>query len=182
MRPPPRSASAYLLLMSFCHGGRHWEIHHRRHEGSGIMKIVLLDGYELNGDLDWPALRGVDDCNLYNRTPVDDVDEICHRIGFVELIITHKTPVPSSCSVYSPVSGCPLWVNRHILMWSSMTVPFIEGGCGRLYAACSSSTGGLPSAGASSLNSSSSLGLICGCHAWLTACATLSSLSGQRAA
>lgn len=147
------------------------------------MKIVLLDGYELNGDLDWSELRGMDDCNLYDRTPVDDVDEICHHIGDAELIIMHKTPVLSSCSVYSPVSGCPLWVNRHILMWSSMTVPFIEGGWLRsVYAACSSSTGGLPSAEASSLVLASPTGLICGCHAWLTACATLSSRSGQRAA
>ena len=96
------------------------------------MKIVLLDGYELNGDLDWSELRGADDCNLYDRTPVDNVDEICHHIGDAELIITHKTLVPSSCSVYSPVSGCPLWVNRHILMWSSTTVPFIACGCNRL--------------------------------------------------
>ena len=57
------------------------------------MKTVLLDGYELNDDLDWSALRKTSDCELYDRTPVDDADEICRRIGDSELVITHKTPL-----------------------------------------------------------------------------------------
>ena len=57
------------------------------------MKIVMLDGYELNNDLDWSALRGMGECDLYDRTPVDDADEICRRIGDAGLVITHKTPL-----------------------------------------------------------------------------------------
>ena len=57
------------------------------------MKIVLLDGYGLNSDLDWTALQALGDCDLYDRTPVDDDDEICRRIGDSELVITHKTPL-----------------------------------------------------------------------------------------
>ena len=57
------------------------------------MRIIVLDGYELNKDLDWSRLRAVADCVLYDRTPVDDADEICRRIGDAELVITHKTPL-----------------------------------------------------------------------------------------
>ena len=57
------------------------------------MGIVLLDGYKLNNDLDWSALQAVGDCDLYDRTPVDDADEICRRIGDAGLVITHKTPL-----------------------------------------------------------------------------------------
>ena len=57
------------------------------------MRIVLLDGYELNNDLDWSALQVLGDCDLHDRTPVDDADEICRRIGDSELVITHKTPI-----------------------------------------------------------------------------------------
>ena len=57
------------------------------------MRIIMLDGYELNKDLDWSRLQAVADCDLYDRTPADDVDEICRRIGDAELVITHKTPI-----------------------------------------------------------------------------------------
>ena len=57
------------------------------------MRVVMLDGYELNNDLDWAPLRSVGDCDLYDRTPADDSDEICRRIGDAELVITHKTPL-----------------------------------------------------------------------------------------
>ena len=57
------------------------------------MKIVLLDGYGLNSDLDWSALQEMGECDLYDRTPVDVADDICRRIADAELVITHKTPL-----------------------------------------------------------------------------------------
>ncbi|EEJ42900.1 hypothetical protein LME05_16360 [Leuconostoc mesenteroides subsp. cremoris] len=33
-----------------------------------MAKIVLLDGYELNDDLDWDKLSSVGDCTFYDRT------------------------------------------------------------------------------------------------------------------
>lgn len=57
------------------------------------MKIVLLDGYELNKDLDWKSLQKLGDCTLYDRTPVNDNAEIIKRIKYADIGITHKTPL-----------------------------------------------------------------------------------------
>ncbi|MFT8325080.1 MAG: D-2-hydroxyacid dehydrogenase, partial [Oenococcus sicerae] len=40
------------------------------------MKIVLLDGYELNKDLNWHLLQDLGECTFYDRTPVNDQNEI----------------------------------------------------------------------------------------------------------
>ncbi|MDG3063070.1 D-2-hydroxyacid dehydrogenase [Lacticaseibacillus casei] len=56
------------------------------------MKIVLLDGYALNQDLDWGALCNLGECHFYDRTPNDDA-KILARIGDADIILTHKTPL-----------------------------------------------------------------------------------------
>lgn len=58
------------------------------------MKIVNLDSYALNpGDLDWSPLEKLGECTFYDRTPVDDDDEILKRIGDAEIVLTNKTPL-----------------------------------------------------------------------------------------
>ena len=58
------------------------------------MKIVVLDGYTENpGDLSWDKLREFGDLTVYDRTPVDDEEEIIRRIGDAEVVFTNKTPV-----------------------------------------------------------------------------------------
>lgn len=58
-----------------------------------MIKIVLLDGYALNRDLDWRALKKLGDCHFYDRTPVNDTQKILSRIGDAEIVLTHKTPL-----------------------------------------------------------------------------------------
>ena len=58
------------------------------------MKIVNLDSYALNpGDLDWSPLKELGDCTFYDRTPVNDDNEILKRIGNAEIVLTNKTPL-----------------------------------------------------------------------------------------
>ncbi len=58
------------------------------------MKIVNLDSYALNpGDLDWSPLKELGDCTFYDRTPVNDDNEILKRIGDAEIVLTNKTPL-----------------------------------------------------------------------------------------
>lgn len=58
------------------------------------MKIVVLDGYSLNpGDLDWSVFSDMGETAVYDRTPVDDPEEILRRIGDSEIILTNKTPI-----------------------------------------------------------------------------------------
>ncbi len=53
------------------------------------MQIVVLDGYTTNpGDLDWSPLREVGDCDIYPRTPQD---QVLPRIGDAEIVLTNKT-------------------------------------------------------------------------------------------
>lgn len=58
-----------------------------------MVKIVLLDGYELNDDLDWDKLRSVGDCTFYDRTNTANEKEIINRIDGAAIVITHKTPI-----------------------------------------------------------------------------------------
>ena len=52
------------------------------------MKIVVLDGYTLNpGDLSWDNLAALGDCNVYDRTPPD---EIAERAAGAEIVLTNK--------------------------------------------------------------------------------------------
>ncbi len=58
------------------------------------MKIVVLDGYVENpGDLSWDPLAQFGELTVYDRTPLDDEEEIIKRIGDAEIVFTNKTPV-----------------------------------------------------------------------------------------
>ena len=53
------------------------------------MKIVVLDGYTLNpGDLSWNELKSLGECEIYDRSPPDDV---VPRAGDAEIVLTNKT-------------------------------------------------------------------------------------------
>jgi len=55
------------------------------------MKIVVLDGYTLNpGDLSWEWLRALGECEIYDRTPAE---EILGRSLGAEVLLTNKTPL-----------------------------------------------------------------------------------------
>lgn len=55
------------------------------------MKIVVLDGYTENpGDLSWDALKEFGELVVYDRTPVDNDEEIISRIGDAEESIPIK--------------------------------------------------------------------------------------------
>lgn len=66
------------------------------------MKIVLLDGYALNNDLNWQPLKALGECHLYARTPVNDSQEILNRIENAEIVITHKTPLTAEIIQQAP--------------------------------------------------------------------------------
>lgn len=67
------------------------------------MKIVVLDGYTENpGDLSWDALGSLGDLTVYDRTPVDDEEEIIRRIGSAEIVFTNKTPISRAV-----IDACP---------------------------------------------------------------------------
>ena len=58
------------------------------------MKIVILDGYTENpGDLSWAPLEALGELTVYDRTPVQDEEEIIRRIGDAEVVFTNKTPI-----------------------------------------------------------------------------------------
>ena len=58
------------------------------------MKIVVLDGHTENpGDLDWNGLKSLGELTVYDRTPLDDEDEIVSRVGDCEIVLTNKTPL-----------------------------------------------------------------------------------------
>jgi glycerate dehydrogenase len=52
------------------------------------LRIVLLDGYVLNpGDLSWDALRALGPCEIYDRTPAE---EVVARAGEAEIVLVNK--------------------------------------------------------------------------------------------
>ncbi len=58
------------------------------------MKIVILDGYTENpGDLSWDGLKAFGDLSVYDRTPLQDEQEIIRRIGDADVVFTNKTPI-----------------------------------------------------------------------------------------
>ena len=58
------------------------------------MKIVVLDGYTENpGDLSWEGLEKLGALKVYDRTPLNDDEEIIRRIGDAEIVYTNKTPM-----------------------------------------------------------------------------------------
>ncbi len=57
-------------------------------------KIVILDGYTVNpGDLSWDALEKIGLVEVYERTSLNDEEEIITRIGNAEIVVTNKTPI-----------------------------------------------------------------------------------------
>ena len=67
------------------------------------MKIVVLDGYTENpGDLSWDELGALGELTVYDRTPMNDEDEIIRRIGDAELVYTNKTPITKKV-----IDACP---------------------------------------------------------------------------
>jgi glycerate dehydrogenase len=58
------------------------------------MKIVVLDGYTENpGDLSWQGFEQLGDLTVYDRTSLEDRNEVIERIGDSEVAITNKTPI-----------------------------------------------------------------------------------------
>ena len=58
------------------------------------MKIVVLDGYCLNpGDLSWEGFAAMGEITVYDRTPLEDEEEIARRIAGAEVVLTNKTPL-----------------------------------------------------------------------------------------
>lgn len=67
------------------------------------MKIVVLDGYTENpGDLSWSELEKLGELIVYDRTPIDDEQEIIRRIDDAELVYTNKTPISKNV-----IDACP---------------------------------------------------------------------------
>ncbi|MGB5874703.1 MAG: D-2-hydroxyacid dehydrogenase [Bacteroidota bacterium] len=65
------------------------------------MTIVVLDGFTLNpGDLSWRALQDLGECQIYDRTPVE---EIVPRASGAEIVLTNKTPLSGET-----IAGLPL--------------------------------------------------------------------------
>ncbi|MDE7262412.1 MAG: D-2-hydroxyacid dehydrogenase [Oscillospiraceae bacterium] len=58
------------------------------------MKIVILDGHCLNpGDLSWSGFESMGAVTVYDRTPLEDTDEIVRRIADCDIVLTNKTPI-----------------------------------------------------------------------------------------
>lgn len=58
------------------------------------MKIVVLDGQALNpGDLSWAGLEAFGELKVYDRTPLDQPEEIIRRIDDAQIVFTNKTPL-----------------------------------------------------------------------------------------
>ncbi len=55
------------------------------------MKIVVLDGYTVNpGDLTWDDLKALGPCEIYDRTPPD---QVLRRAAESEVLLTNKTEI-----------------------------------------------------------------------------------------
>jgi glycerate dehydrogenase len=55
------------------------------------MKIIVLDGYTLNpGDLSWNDLKALGPCEIYERTPPD---QVLRRASEAEVLLTNKTEI-----------------------------------------------------------------------------------------
>ncbi len=67
------------------------------------MKIIVLDGYTENpGDLSWDELGKLGDLTVYDRTDVNNEQEIISRIGDAEIVFTNKTPISKNT-----IDACP---------------------------------------------------------------------------
>ena len=57
------------------------------------MHIVILDGYTENpGDLSWGELEKLGDLTVYDRTRMNDYDEMISQNAHEELLVTRKSP------------------------------------------------------------------------------------------
>ena len=64
------------------------------------MNIVVLDGYVLNpGDLSWDALRELGQCEVHERTAVDQIVE---RAADAEVVLTNKCPLSAETIAQLP--------------------------------------------------------------------------------
>lgn len=71
--------------------------------GGNKMKIVILDGHGLNpGDISWAGFEALGEVTLYERTPVDDPQEIIHRIGDAQVALSNKVPITEEI-----LAACP---------------------------------------------------------------------------
>jgi len=67
------------------------------------MKIVILDGYTENpGDLSWEGFEKLGDLVVYDRTPLDDEEEILRRMKGADIVYTNKTPLSAEVINSSP--------------------------------------------------------------------------------
>ena len=67
------------------------------------MKIVILDGYTENpGDLSWEGFEKLGELKIYDRTPLNDEEEIKKRCSGMDIIITNKTPVTKNTIEANP--------------------------------------------------------------------------------
>lgn len=67
------------------------------------MKIVVLDGYTENpGDLSWAGMEALGELTVFDRTPVNDNEEILKRIGDAQVVITNKTPLKAEVIEKAP--------------------------------------------------------------------------------
>ncbi|WP_339314832.1 D-2-hydroxyacid dehydrogenase [Paenibacillus sp. FSL R10-2734] len=67
------------------------------------MNIIILDGYTLNpGDLNWEGFERIGKCTIYDRTAMDQPNEVIERIGDAEIVITNKTPISREV-----IEACP---------------------------------------------------------------------------
>jgi glycerate dehydrogenase len=61
------------------------------------VKIVILDGYPENpGDLSWEGFEKLGELTVYDRSPLNDDDEIIRRVAGAEAVIVNKTPVTAN--------------------------------------------------------------------------------------
>src|SRR5574344_2981217 len=67
------------------------------------MKSVRLDGYiEKPGNLSWEPLKKLGETTIYDRTALDNEDELIKRIGDAEMVYTNKTPISKKV-----IDACP---------------------------------------------------------------------------
>ena len=83
------------------------------------MKIVVLDGYTENpGDLSWGALEALGELTVYDRTPLDNEEEIAARIGGCPW---HSLPVSAfACGNIGP---CWRLLAFGICLWQCLFAP-----------------------------------------------------------
>jgi glycerate dehydrogenase len=64
------------------------------------MQIVVLDGHTLNpGDLSWDELRALGPCQIYDRTPPE---EVVSRASDAEVVLTNKVAFPDEIIAQLP--------------------------------------------------------------------------------